>query len=130
MSDGIKNMFNLKNTKIAIIGLGYVGLPLAIEFNKKYPVIGFDINKSRIKELQSGADSTYEITESELAKATSISFSNDTRDLLNSNVFIVTVPTPINKYKQPDLTPLIKASEMLGKIIKKYQTNFLYFTQQ
>ena len=119
MSDGIKNMFNLKNTKIAIIGLGYVGLPLAIEFNKKYPVIGFDINKSRIKELQSGADSTYEITESELAKATSISFSNDTRDLLNSNVFIVTVPTPINKYKQPDLTPLIKASEMLGKIIKK-----------
>jgi UDP-N-acetyl-D-galactosamine dehydrogenase len=112
-------MFELENTKIAIIGLGYVGLPLAVEFSKKYPVIGFDINTSRIQELQSGTDSTLEVSDAELAKAKLLTFSSDKLVLAEANVFIVTVPTPIDKHKQPDLTPLIKASEMLGSVIKK-----------
>ena len=112
-------MFSLENTKIAIIGLGYVGLPLAVEFSKKYPVIGFDINAGRIEELRSGRDSTLEVSDSELAEAKALAFSCDKSVLSESNVFVVTVPTPINKHKQPDLTPLIKASEMLGNVVKK-----------
>jgi UDP-N-acetyl-D-galactosamine dehydrogenase len=112
-------MFSLENTKIAIIGLGYVGLPLAVEFSKKYPVIGFDINAGRIEELRSGTDSTLEVSDSELADAKALSFSCDKSVLSEANVFIVTVPTPIDRYKQPDLTPLIKASEMLGNVVKK-----------
>lgn len=112
-------MFSLENTKIAIIGLGYVGLPLAVEFSKKFPVIGFDINQARIAELKSGTDSTLEVSNEELAEAKMLSFSSDKSVLAEVNVFIVTVPTPIDKNKQPDLTPLIKASEMLGSLVKK-----------
>ncbi|MDB3933994.1 Vi polysaccharide biosynthesis UDP-N-acetylglucosamine C-6 dehydrogenase TviB [Luminiphilus sp.] len=112
-------MFSLENAKIAIIGLGYVGLPLAVEFSKKYPVIGFDINQSRIRELQSGTDSTLEVSDKELSEAKALFFSSDKSALSDANVFIVTVPTPIDKNKQPDLTPLIKASELLGSVVKK-----------
>jgi UDP-N-acetyl-D-galactosamine dehydrogenase len=118
----------MSNKKIAIIGLGYVGLPLAIEFGKKYKVLGFDINNTRIKELQSGVDHTEEADLIELEKAKTLSqveqdkglvFSSDVECLKSCHVFIVTVPTPINQFKSPDLAPLIKASEMLGKVIKK-----------
>lgn len=112
-------MFSLENTKIAIIGLGYVGLPLAVEFSKKYPVIGFDINAGRIEELKLGTDSTLEVSDTELAEAKSLTFSSYKSVLSEANVFVVTVPTPIDKHKQPDLTPLIKASEMLGNVVKK-----------
>lgn len=111
-------MFSLENTKIAIIGLGYVGLPLAVEFSKKYPVIGFDINETRITELANGHDSTLEVSDTELSEANQLVFSSEKDILKDANVFIVTVPTPIDKHKQPDLTPLIKASEMLGGVIK------------
>lgn len=112
-------MFSLENTKVAIIGLGYVGLPLAVEFSKKFPVIGFDINAGRIEELRAGTDSTLEVSDTELAEAKALSFSCDKSVLSEANVYVVTVPTPIDKHKQPDLTPLIKASEMLGHAIKK-----------
>ncbi|MEM0514224.1 Vi polysaccharide biosynthesis UDP-N-acetylglucosamine C-6 dehydrogenase TviB [Pseudoalteromonas sp. YIC-827] len=110
---------DLQNSKIAVLGLGYVGLPLAVEFSKKYAVLGFDINKKRVLELKSGTDSTLEVDDNELASAESLVFSSNIDDLKECNVFIVTVPTPIDDYKQPDLTPLVKASEMLGKIIKQ-----------
>jgi UDP-N-acetyl-D-galactosamine dehydrogenase len=118
----------LEESKIAIIGLGYVGLPLAIEFGKKYAVVGFDINRERIEELSRGEDRTKEADMEGLmcamelfssGKGNGLSFSSDTGDLLACNIFIVTVPTPINQFKAPDLTPLLKASEMLGKILKK-----------
>ncbi len=112
-------MLDLSNTKIAVIGLGYVGLPLAVEFSKKYPVCGFDINQSRINELNSGIDSTLEVSSKELLSSKDIQFSSDKKDLKNYNVYIVTVPTPIDKYRQPDLNPLIEASTMLGRVIKK-----------
>ncbi len=107
---------DILNKKIAIIGLGYVGLPLAVEFGKKFEVIGFDINQARIEELRSGKDSTLEVSSDELAE-TNLTFSSDVKALERANIYIVTVPTPIDKHKQPDLTPLIKASEMLGKVI-------------
>ena len=118
---------NLQEKKIAIIGLGYVGLPLAIEFGKKYKVLGFDINKDRIEELTLGRDRTNEADLEGLSYAISLSvknniglsFSNKVADLTNFNVFIVTVPTPIDQFKAPDLTPLLKASEMIGKALKK-----------
>jgi len=113
---------DLSEVKLAIIGLGYVGLPLAVEFGKKYPTLGFDINKSRISELQSGTDSTLEVSDQELAETKDLSFSCTVDDLKSCNVYIVTVPTPIDEHKQPDLTPLIKASEMLGKVISKGDT--------
>lgn len=109
----------LENAKIAIIGLGYVGLPLAVEFGKKRKTLGFEINQSRVDELQSGEDSTLECSPEELKEATHLSYTTDTEQLKNCNVFIVTVPTPINEHKQPDLTPLEKASEMLGGVIKQ-----------
>ena len=112
-------MSKLSDVKIAIIGLGYVGLPLAVAFAKKFDVIGFDINSSRIKELESGVDSSLEISSTELQGATSLSFSSDETDLTSCNTFIVTVPTPIDEFKRPDLTPLVKASQMIGRIIKK-----------
>lgn len=105
--------------KLAIIGLGYVGLPLAAEFGRKRSVVGFDINPQRIKELQSGNDATFETTPDELAAAHELSFTTNLDDLKNCNCFIVTVPTPIDEHKRPDLTPLIKASETVGKILKK-----------
>ena len=112
-------MSKLSDVKIAIIGLGYVGLPLAVAFSKNFPVIGFDIKSSRIKELESGVDSSLEISSSELGDAASLSFSSDETELTSCNTFIVTVPTPIDEFKRPDLTPLLKASQMLGRVIKK-----------
>jgi len=108
----------MQNTQIAIIGLGYVGLPLAVEFGKKYPTLGFDINTARLAELQQGHDSTLEVEDEELAAASQLSFSASLNDLKACNVFIVTVPTPINEHRQPDLTPLIKASETIGQVLK------------
>ncbi len=105
--------------QIAIIGLGYVGLPLAVEFGKQYPTLGFDINTARLAELQQGHDSTLEVDDQELAEARHLSYSSALDDLKTCNVFIVTVPTPINEHKQPDLTPLIKASETIGKVLKQ-----------
>tara|TARA_B100000767_G_scaffold227782_1_gene217882 strand:+ start:3871 stop:5148 length:1278 start_codon:yes stop_codon:yes gene_type:complete len=112
-------MFDLSQIKIAVIGLGYVGLPLAVEFSKKYSVVGFDINQGRIDELSSGKDATLEVSPEELVDAKDLQFSAFKSDLNVCNVFIVTVPTPIDKYMRPDLTPLIKASEMLGSVISK-----------
>ena len=109
----------LENAKIAIIGLGYVGLPLAVEFGKKRETLGFEINQSRVDELKSGEDSTLECSPKELIEATYLSYTTETEQLKNCNVFIVTVPTPINEHKQPDLTPLEKASEMLGSVINQ-----------
>ena len=112
-------MKTLNNIKIGIIGLGYVGLPLAVEFGKKYPTVGFDINVKRVSELTQGHDFTLEVSTEELADSPYISYSSDVNMLKDCNVYIVTVPTPIDKHKQPDLTPLIKASEMLAKVICK-----------
>ena len=112
-------MFTLEKSKIAIIGLGYVGLPLAISFSKKYPVVGFDINQKRIGELKNGKDSTQEVSNKDLLNAKNLTFENDYEKISKSNVYIVTVPTPIDEHNQPDLTPLIKASTMLGEIVKK-----------
>lgn len=105
--------------KIGIIGLGYVGLPLAVEFGKVLPVIGFDINKERIDELKKGYDKTLEVETDELKSATQLSFSTDLNDLKSVNIFIVTVPTPVDQYKKPDLTPLISASKTVGSVLKK-----------
>lgn len=107
----------LQNVKIGIIGLGYVGLPLAVEFGKKYPTLGFDINPIRIGELNQGIDHTLEVPPEELIESKYLRYSCETEDLKACNVYIVTVPTPIDEHKQPDLTPLIKASEMLAKVV-------------
>ena len=112
-------MHSLDSVKIAMIGLGYVGLPLAVEFGKKYSTIGFDINEPRIKELQNGIDNTLEVEPELLASATQLSYTSQIKDIEDCNIFIVTVPTPIDKHKRPDLTPLIKASEAIGPILKK-----------
>jgi len=111
-------MRNIKDSQIAIIGLGYVGLPLAVEFGKHYKTLGFDINQARIAELNQGMDHTLEVSTEELRQSEYLHYSNTLDDLRQANVFIVTVPTPIDKHRQPDLTPLIKASETLGKVIK------------
>ncbi|WP_295421884.1 Vi polysaccharide biosynthesis UDP-N-acetylglucosamine C-6 dehydrogenase TviB [Sulfurovum sp.] len=109
------------NTKIAIIGLGYVGLPLAHAFSKKYKVIGFDIAQWRINELRSGLDRTLELSGQQLqeAIANGMEFTNQLENIADCNIYIVTVPTPIDEHKRPDLTPLIKASESIGKVLKK-----------
>lgn len=112
-------MFVLEQLKIAIIGLGYVGLPLAVEFGKHKPTLGFDINTDRILELQSGHDHTLEVTSDELKQVKYLSYTANIKDLENSNFFIVTVPTPIDNFKQPDLTPLIKASQSIAQVLKK-----------
>lgn len=103
---------------LAVIGLGYVGLPLAIEFGKKRSVLGFDISQVRVDELKSGQDHTLEASAAELNEATHLSFTTNLEDLRACNCYIVTVPTPIDEHKQPDLTPLIKASETIGKVLK------------
>ena len=110
---------NIKKLKIAIIGLGYVGLPLAIEFGKKRSVVGFDINQKRIDELKAKKDVTLEMTKKELSQATFLCYTSNSDDLKIANCFIITVPTPIDANKRPDLTPLIKASETVGKVLKK-----------
>ena len=110
---------NHHDLKLGIIGLGYVGLPLAVEFARKRSVIGFDINQKRIDELKSGHDSTKEVAAEELVAARHLSFSTQMQDLDACNCFIVTVPTPIDEHKQPDMAPLISASEIVGKVLKK-----------
>jgi UDP-N-acetyl-D-galactosamine dehydrogenase len=114
-------MKNLENIKIAVIGLGYVGLPLAVEFSRKYPTIGYDINKSRIDELNCYKDKTLEIAYEDLKNTlnTSLNLTSKIIDIKDCNIYIVTVPTPVDKYKKPDLTFLIKASSSIGKILKK-----------
>jgi UDP-N-acetyl-D-galactosamine dehydrogenase len=107
------------STRIAIIGLGYVGFPLAVEFGKNIPTLGFDIDTSRIAELNNGFDRTQEVTAEQLKESVSLTFSSNAADLSTCNTFIVTVPTPIDHFKKPDLTPLLKASEMIGKALKK-----------
>ncbi len=108
----------LKNKKIAVVGLGYVGLPLAVEFGKVQPVLGFDINDARIAELRSGKDSTLEVTSDELVAATQLEYSSDCSKLADCDIYIVTVPTPIDTANRPDLTPIIKASETVGRVMK------------
>ncbi|MDC4688709.1 Vi polysaccharide biosynthesis UDP-N-acetylglucosamine C-6 dehydrogenase TviB [Acinetobacter baumannii] len=112
-------MFQLEQLRIAIIGLGYVGLPLAVEFGKHKPTIGFDINENRILELKNGHDHTLEVSSDELKHVQQLAYTANIQDLQNSNFFIVTVPTPIDDFKQPDLTPLIKASQSIAKVLKK-----------
>lgn len=112
-------MRGLRRTKIAVIGLGYVGLPLAVEFGKKYSTIGFDIDSVRIRELRQGRDITLESSAHELASAKNLKFTADSKKLLGSTVFIVTVPTPIDRHKRPDLTALINASRTVGMALKK-----------
>lgn len=109
---------NIANKRLAIIGLGYVGLPLAVEFGKHRPVIGFDINQTRIDELRAGKDGTLEVTPEELKAASNLVYSSDTADLAECGIFIVTVPTPIDQANRPDLTPLVKASETVGRAMR------------
>lgn len=109
----------LQDIKLAVVGLGYVGLPLAVEFGKKRIVLGFDINQKRVDELNQGLDHTLEVEPEDLKEARGLKFSAASADLAECNIYIVTVPTPIDEYKQPDLTPLIKASETIGKVLKK-----------
>lgn len=111
-------MQKLEDIKLAVIGLGYVGLPLAVEFGKKRSAIGFDINQSRINALREGHDSTLEVDDEEMKEATQLRYTADPADLEAANVYIVTVPTPIDEHKRPDLTPLCKASETIGKTLK------------
>ncbi|QUE77608.1 Vi polysaccharide biosynthesis UDP-N-acetylglucosamine C-6 dehydrogenase TviB [Stutzerimonas stutzeri] len=111
-------MLTLQEVKLAIIGLGYVGLPLAVEFGKCRSVVGFDINHSRIDALKAGHDATLEVSDDELKEAAQLVYSASLDDLKSCNVFIVTVPTPIDEHKQPDLTPLIKASKTIGSVLK------------
>lgn len=103
--------------RLAIVGLGYVGLPLAVEFGKKFDTIGFDINEARIDELNSGKDSTLEVDPEELEQAIKLTYTTNLNDIKQCNIFIITVPTPIDKHKQPDLTPLIKSSATVGKVL-------------
>jgi UDP-N-acetyl-D-galactosamine dehydrogenase len=114
-SDSVKNA----QETIAVIGLGYVGLPLAVEFGKKRPVIGFDINSTRIAELRAGRDATREVAAEELAQAQHLTLTAEPTDLSAATIFIVTVPTPIDAHKRPDLTPLLKASETVGRALKR-----------
>ena len=107
----------LENTRIAIVGLGYVGLPLAVEFGKRYDTVGFDINAERVDALRQGRDATLEVDADEMALATRLGFCSSLEEIRSCNVYIVTVPTPIDAAKQPDLTPLIRASEALGSVI-------------
>lgn len=107
------------NPTIAIIGLGYVGFPLAVEFGKLYPTLGFDIDASRIAELNQGYDRTQEVSDGQLKASTQLRFSSERGDLASCNTFIVTVPTPIDHFKKPDLSPLLKASAMIGEMLKK-----------
>ncbi|MBT3666014.1 MAG: Vi polysaccharide biosynthesis UDP-N-acetylglucosamine C-6 dehydrogenase TviB, partial [Opitutae bacterium] len=115
-------MNNLSNIKLAVVGLGYVGLPLAVEFGKKYPVVGFDINEERVTELQYCQDHTKEVEPGEFKEAKFLTFTTNPEDLRACNCFIVTVPTPIDEHKRPDLTPLIMASETVGKVLKAGDT--------
>lgn len=107
------------DVRIAVVGLGYVGLPLAVEFGKHYPTTGYDINSPRVAELRRGHDSTLEVEPALLAQATALSFTDQLSGIAQSNVYIVTVPTPIDEHKRPDFTPLIKASQAIGSVLKQ-----------
>ena len=113
------NKFLSKNPKICIVGLGYVGLPLAVEFSKTYQTVGFDINTKRVRELQEGNDSTLEVERDSLETTDKLTYTDNIEDIRSSDVYIVTVPTPIDENKNPDLSPLIEASELIGKILNK-----------
>jgi UDP-N-acetyl-D-galactosamine dehydrogenase len=115
----VNAVMSLNDVRIGIIGLGYVGLPLAVEFGKKFPTTGFDINKSRVDELKSGKDHTLECSPDELSAAKHLTFTTDIQQLTTCNCYVVTVPTPVDNSNRPDLTPLIKASETVGKVISK-----------
>src|SRR6186713_3373824 len=110
---------SLRGCRIGVVGLGYVGLPLAVEFGKHFSTVGFDVKVGRIAELKAGRDSTLEVTKQELAAAEKLSFTTQLKDLKTCRVYIVTVPTPIDEYKRPDLTPLVKSSESVGQVLKK-----------
>ena len=114
----IASVPSLEDARIAVIGLGYVGLPLAVEFGKRQPVVGFDVNMARLAELEAGKDSTLEVSPAELAEAVHARYSGTTTDLATCNTYIVTVPTPIDGNKRPDITPLLRASETIGKVLK------------
>jgi UDP-N-acetyl-D-glucosamine/UDP-N-acetyl-D-galactosamine dehydrogenase len=118
MSEETMNALTMATAKIAVVGLGYVGLPLAVEFGKHRPVVGFDINDRRIEALDDGHDSTLEVADDELASARQLRFSSRLEDIAECKIYIVTVPTPIDEHKRPDLTPLIKASETIGQVLK------------
>ena len=118
MPDGQKKLPSLDDMKIAVIGLGYVGLPLAAEFGKKRTVIGFDIDEGRIADLREGRDATLEVDADELAQSRHLSFTTERAAIADCNVYMVTVPTPIDAHKRPDLTPLLKASETVGQVLK------------
>lgn len=111
-------MIKLSEVKLGVIGLGYVGLPLAVEFGKRYETIGFDINAARVRELRAGHDHTMEVDDEELTCSIRLSYTDDLNHIASCNTYVVTVPTPVDKYNRPDLTPLIRASESLGKVIK------------
>ena len=115
----IITQLNLFSKKITVVGLGYVGLPLAVEFGKKFQTVGFDINQGRVNELLSGKDSTLEVEEENLKAADKLTFTTSSNDIADSSIYIVTVPTPIDKNKRPDLTPLEKSSVTIGKVLKK-----------
>ena len=110
--------FDINKIRIGVIGLGYVGLPLAVEFGRKYPIVGFDVKASRVAELEAGTDSTLEVSDEELASADQLSFTTNAEDLADCNFYIVTVPTPISEGNRPVLTPLRRASETIGKILQ------------
>lgn len=112
-------MLDLESARIGVLGLGYVGLPLAVAFGRLWPTVGFDINAARIEELQAGSDRTLEVESHELDSAKNLSFSSDAADLSDCNVYVVTVPTPIDDSKRPDLTALRSASAMIGKVLKR-----------
>src|SRR5579863_1613930 len=112
-------MLNLRKCRIAVLGLGYVGLPLAVEFGKRFETIGFDVKPERVAQLRAGRDTTLEVTREELKSASQLSFTTELADLKRCRVFIVTVPTPIDGYKRPDLTPLVRASESVGRVLRK-----------
>ena len=113
-----KRILSLDSCNLAVIGLGYVGLPLAVEFGKNREIIGFDINPDRVNELKNQYDSTQEVTTDELKSSVKLNFTNELQDLAKSNVYIITVPTPIDEQKKPDLDPLINASKSIGKVLK------------
>ena len=112
-------MPDLRKCRIGVVGLGYVGLPLAVEFGKRYETLGFDVKPARIEQLRHGRDLTLEVTRAELKAARHLSFTTELEDLRRCRVFIVTVPTPVDEYKRPDLAPLIRASESVGKVLRK-----------
>ncbi len=111
-------MFDLNTTQIGVVGLGYVGLPLAVEFGKHFPTLGLDINAARIRELQAGTDSTLEVATNDLRQAGQLRYTSRAEDLADCTVYIVTVPTPVDEYKRPDFAPLISASTTVGKLLK------------